>query len=598
MDALHIWATYLVILLTIAAYASERFSLEIVALASTALFLALFSFFPFSGAAGPVTPVELLSGFADPALATVLALLIVGQGLFATDAMSRPARIVARLAGGSPTRALLITLVAAMLLSAFLNNTPVVVIFIPVVTALAAQRGFSQRSAMMPLSFVTILGGMTTLMGSSTNLLAAGVAARHGVQIGFFDITIPGAMMAAVGVAYVFLVMPRILGAKAEAAEASASISGTPFIGEIRLGAGHAFIGAAARAGMFPTLGELTPRLVIRNEAVFYPPFEDVVLAEDDRIVVATTKRALIQAIAGGGAEATAPGGSRRGADYHLAEAVVAPGSRHAGRTIRNAGIETQHGVDMYGVQRKSRMGRSPLSQIRLEPGDTVLVGGTDREFQSMRDSHDLLLLEWSAEPVPQPRKTGIAVTIFAAIVLTASFDIIPIVTSSILGAFLMIALGCLTLPQASRAFDRQIFLLVGSSIAAATALERTGGAQLVADGAIALLEGQGPAVIASGLFLVVAVITNILSNNATAVLFTPIAIGMANSAGIAPSALVATVIFAANASFATPIGYQTNLLVMGPGRYSFSDFLRAGVPLVVIMWLTFTVIGTWYYDL
>ena len=607
MTEFHLWATYLVILASIVAYASERFTLELVALASLAALLALFTLVPFEGPLGAVTPEDLLAGFANPALATVLALLIVGQGLFATDAMDRPARMVSRIAGGSALRAMVITLVSAMGLSAILNNTPVVVIFIPVLTVLAAQRGFAPAKAMMPLSFMTILGGMTTLIGSSTNLLAAGVASRSGLSLGFFDITVPGIILAAVGSIYVLAIMPRILGLRAADGAAGQQPSGTPFIGEIRLDAGHPFLGIASRAGLFPGLGDLMPRLIVRRGTIFYPPFEDVVLSEGDRLVVNATRRVLMQAIAGGsaavggadretaGAEPAEPG-RRPGADYHLAEAVIAPGSRHAGRTIRNAGIETMHGVDMIGVQRKSRMGRVPLAEIRLEPGDTILLGGTDKELQSLRESHDLLVLEWSAEPVPQRRKSGIAVLIFAGIVLTAAFDIVPIAASSIVGAFLMIASGCLTLPQAGRSFDRQIFLLVGSSIAAATALERTGGAQLIADGAVMLLDGQSTALVMSGLFLVVAILTNILSNNATAVLFTPIAIGMAHATGAPPAAFVATVIFAANASFATPIGYQTNLLVMGPGRYSFGDFVKAGVPLVVIIWLTFSVIGPWYY--
>lgn len=173
-------------------------------------------------------------------------------------------------------------------------------------------------------------------------------------------------------------------------------------------------------------------------------------------------------------------------------------------------------------------MGRTSMSDIRLEPGDTILIGGTDRAFEELRESHDLLVLEWSAEAVPQRRKAGIAIAIFAAIVLTAALDLLPIVVTSIAGAFAMILAGCLTLQQAGRAFDRQIFLLVGSSIAAATALERTGGAQLIADSAVNLMQGQSPAVFASGYFLVVAVMTNFLSNNATAVLFTPIGLGIA----------------------------------------------------------------------
>lgn len=612
MADLHIWTTYLIIAVTIVAYASERFTLEMTALASLAAFLLLFAVFPYSGPHGAISPEDLLSGFANPALATVLALLIVGQGLFATDAMDRPARLIGRLTGSSGNGAMVVTLLSAAVLSAFLNNTPVVVIFIPVLAMLAAQRGFSPSKAMMPLSFLTILGGMTTLIGSSTNLLVAGVAGEAGIHIGFFDITALGLMLAAVGALYVIFVMPRIFGDRGEPLLRQTG-SGTQFLGEVSLGPRHPFIGTASRGGLFPNLPELTPRLIIRAGESLLPPFEDVVLVEGDRLVVSTTRKAFVESLArgtSGPVAHAAPEGdpvpspedtpARRGfgADYHVAEAVIPPGSRHAGRTIRNAGIESTHGVNLIGVQRKSRMGRLPMAEIRLEPGDTILIGGTDRAFEDIRASHDLLVLEWSAEPVPQRRKAWIAFLIFAAIVLTAASGLVPIVVTAIAGAFAMIATGCLTLAQAGRAFDRQIFLLVGSSIAAATALENTGGAALVADGVVSLLAAGGPAVLLSGFFALVAIMTNFLSNNATAVLFTPIGIGIAQAVGAPPEAFVAATIFAANASFATPIGYQTNLMVMGPGHYAFADFLKAGIPLIVIIWLTFSIVGPWYYGI
>lgn len=600
MDQFHLWATYSIIILTVVAYALERYALELVALASLAALLALFALFPFEGPAGPVTPEQLLMGFANPALATVLALLIVGQGLFATDAMEGPSRWIARIGGASGFAAIAITLATAAMLSAVLNNTPVVVMFIPVLSLLAAQRNLPVASALMPLSFLSILGGMTTLIGSSTNLLAAGVAAESGVVIGFFDITIPGLMLALAGSVYVFVVLPRMFRSKTGSTAPAGRSLGAQFIGEIRLTEGHPFLGMKSRAGLFPGLQDLMPRLVIRRSTSFYPPFEDIVLSQGDKLIVSATRRAFSTALAHGSASVTADDQDANppAAGYQIAEAVVAPGSRHSGRTIKNAGIETIYGVDLIAIQRKSRMGRIPFPEIRLEPGDTVLVGGSDKALQNLRASHDLLLLEWSAEDIPQRNKARIAIAIFAAIVICAASGILPIATAAILGAFGILATGCLTLQQAIRAFDGQIFILVGASIAAATALEHTGGAMLAADAAVTLLGGFGPAALLSGLFAAIAILTNMLSNNAAAVLFTPIGIGIAHAVNAPPEAFVAAVIFAANTSFATPMGYQTNLLVMGPGNYRFSDFTKAGAPLVIIIWLTFTLVGPWYYGL
>ncbi|WP_419910724.1 SLC13 family permease [Hoeflea sp.] len=612
MQDFHLWATFVIIGATIVAYASERFSMEAVSLGSLSVLLIFFGFFPYASDSGiELSPGRLLAGFSDPALATVIALLIVGQGLFATDAVDGPARSIGRLGGASGRRAIFAVVIAAGVLSAFLNNTPVVVIFIPILTVIAAQRSYPGFKVFMPLSFMCILGGMTTLLGSSTNLIAAGVAQDYGVTVNFFDLTGMGSILAFVGGLYVLFIMPSMMRERPSVMARNNTAQGAQFIGEIPVNAGHPYIGIKSKAGMFPGIIDLTPRLMHRRDVPILPPFEDITISAGDTLVVTGTRRAFSRALALGSAVAEpddAPEtgkdtedtgeGQRPGPDYHLVEAVIAPGSRFAGRTIQLSGIRARHGVSVFGVQRKSRMARMPLSEIRLEPGDTLLLGGNYEQIMQLRGDHDLLLLEHSAEPVPQSRKAMIAISIFLGIIVLSALNILPIVVSAITGAALMLAFGCLTIYQAARAFDRQVFLLVGSSIALATALQVTGGAALIAETTVMALQGAPVSVVLSILFVVMALVTNILSNNATAVLFIPIALGIAARLGAPQDAFVAAVIFAANASFATPIGYQTNLLVMGPGHYSFRDYLRAGLPLVVIMWLTFSLIAPWYYGL
>ena len=606
MPDIHLIATFVIIAATILAYASERWAMETVSLVSLAAILLLFGSVPYAGADAQALSAErLLAGFSNPALITVIALLIVGQGLFATDAMEMPARRLGKMGGASTFRPILFILVGAAVISAFLNNTPVVVIFIPILVVIAAQRSISPSRVFIPLSFITILGGMTTLIGSSTNLLVAGVAREYGIEVGFFDITGMGVILALVGGVYVLGVLPRMLPER-EAQLSAGAKSGAQFIGEITLTRDHPFVGISAKAGMFAGLGDLTLRLLQRRDVPVLPPFEDLTLSVGDTLVVSGTRRAFSRALSRGRAAPKAddgpiedsPNDPPPGPDYHLAEAIISPGSRYAGRTIQLSGLRPQFGISVLGVQRKSRMARSAMSDIRLEPGDTLLIGGPMEAMAQLRGNHDLLLLEHSAEAVPQSSKARIAVAIFAAIVVLSAFSILPIVVAAVCGAVLMLLTGCLSILQAARAFDRQIFLLVGSSVALATALEATGGAALIASSALGLMEGASAGVVLSGLFLVMAVLTNILSNNATAVLFTPIALGIAKGLGVSPEPFIAAVIFAANASFATPIGYQTNLLVMGPGHYRFSDFLRAGTPLVIIIWLTFSLLAPWYYGL
>ena len=612
MSEFHLIATFAIILLTMVAFASDKYSIEAVSIGSLCAFLVIFGMFPLLLPNGRLLSADaLLSGFGNPALATVIALLIVGQGLFATDALEAPARYLGRFGGNNPRLTIAIILLITGATSAFLNNTPVVVIFIPILALIATQQNVAAYRIFMPLSFITILGGMTTLMGSSTNMIAAGIAANNGIPINFFDITGMGTMLAVVGAFYVLFALPRMLKERiSPSSHETQPVGGTQFVGEIFLTAGHPFVGMQAKAGFFPGIKDLTPRLLLRRDVPILPPFDDATLQVGDQLIVTGTRKAFMAAIAKGekptdreGLVSTSEGTGETveatpGAHYHLVEAVIAPGSRFEGRTIQLSGLQPQFGVAVFGVQRKSRMARTALSEIRLEAGDTLLIGGTLDAIHGMRGSHDILLLEHSAEAVPQRRKANIAAAIFVFIVALSAFDVTPIVVNAIVGAGLMIATGCLTLPQAVRAFDKQIFLLIGSSIAMATALEATGGADLIAGSTVNLFQGAPPAVVLSALFLVMAIMTNVLSNNAVAALFIPIALDVARRLGAPPEAFIGAVIYAANCSFATPIAYQTNLLVMGPGHYRFSDFIRAGTPLVLIIWLTFSLLAPWYYGL
>jgi di/tricarboxylate transporter len=477
--------------------------------------------------------------------------------------------------------------------------------FIPVLTAIAAKRNFDAAKGLMPLSYICILGGMTTLIGSSTNLLVADVAAREGYEIGFFDFTVPGVILALVGAFYIIFIMPMILKQRPGMVEELKLNSGKQFVSQIEITANHPLLGIESRLGLFPQLTDMTVMMVVRREIPIRPPFEDIILSAGDIIIVAATREALTKALSAGSAnvpshpkDETPSAEKEIEVDFNLAEVIVSPGSRFVGRTVQGANIRFTEGVVVMGVQRNSRMQHREFRDIRLEPGDTLLIGGTVDAINRLRSSRDLLLLEWSAAAVPMRRFAPRAITIFTLVVLTASTGILPIMVASLAGVFAMFAASCLNIRQAARTFDGRIFMLVAAALAGAVALEKTGGASYLANGVVTLFEGQSPTVILSAFFLATAVLTNFLSNNATAVLFTPIAIKVALAIGAPPEAFIAGVIFAANCSFATPVGYQTNLLVMGPGHYRFADFIKAGSPLVILMWLAYSFVGPWYYGL
>jgi di/tricarboxylate transporter len=252
----------------------------------------------------------------------------------------------------------------------------------------------------------------------------------------------------------------------------------------------------------------------------------------------------------------------------------------------------------VLAIERRSRMPRMPLADIRMEAGDVLLFAGPRKAIEELRGNRDVLLIDWTAADVPSRGRAPYALAIFAAVILAAASGVMPIVAAALLGAFGMLATRCLNTRQAARVVDGRIIMLIGSAIASATALQATGGATAVADGLLALLSSAPPGVVMSALFLIIAVTTNILTNNAAAVLFTPIAIGVSEHLGLPAEPFVVTVILAANASFATPVAYQTNLLVMGPGHYRYRDFLIAGGPLVLLLWGAFSVVGPWWYGI
>ena len=615
--AWQMWVTYGVIVAAVILFSIERIPLELSAIGILAALLVFFYFFPLIGADGRnlLGSTTLLAGFANPALIAVLALLVVGHGMFQTGALDGAARYVADLGSKNPGTTIFFTFLLVAITSAFLNNTPVAVMFIPVLATLAHRFGSRTPKVMMTLSYVSILGGMTTLIGSSTNLLVAGVVmTSHLPPIGIFDFIVPGIFLASIGFIYSTLVVPRLVPDRGGAAldlPRGDTGSGKQYIAQLEITADHPLRGESSKAGLFPQLRDMTVRMIQRGEHPILPPFEDVTLMTGDVVIVAATRQTLTEALKSGGrifegmleerfAEGaeTNGGPAKPGGELILAETVVAPGSRMIGQTIEQIAFRHQTGCIVLGVQRRSRMIRTLLNDIRLEAGDVLLVLGKGARIQDLRHNRDVLLLEWSATELPDPKLGHRALAIFGVMVTMVLLDILPIEIAAIGAAGAIIATGVLNIRQAARAIDRRIFLMVGAMLGVAAALDATGGARAIAETTVYLFSGYSVPVILSAFFLAAAITTNVLTNNATAVLFTPIAISTAAQLGVDPFVFIYAVIFAANCSFATPMGYQTNLLVMGPGHYEFRDFVRTGTPLVILLWLAYSFFAPWYYGL
>jgi len=608
-SSIQMWATFALILAALVSYARERWPLELTSLAVIAALLLFFQIFPARNVAGEnlLGAERLLAGFASPALITVLALLVIGEGLKQTGVLDRVAQIIFS-AGGNAARSIAIVLLAVMVISAFLNNIPVIVMFIPIMQALAARTGRSASSVMMPLSFVAVLGGMGTLIGSSTNLLVSGELGELGLKpFGFFDFSVPGVVLASVGFLYSFLIAPRLLPDRASMTEQLIEGAGKQFIAQLTVQRNAKLVGASAVGGFFPSLPDITVRMVLRGEHAELPPFdEDQSIAPGDVLLVAATRKALTAALQRDpgltGMEELVEDEDeetpRKPGTQMLGEVMVTPASRLIGQSLEQAGFRKRFGCVVLGIQRRSRMIRAQVTEIRLEAGDVLLVQGQRADVRALRRNPHVLLMEWSATDLPRRHHSRRAILIFALIVASASSGLVPIVVATLVGVAAMIAVGCLNVRQAAASLDRSIVLTIAMALALGAAMQATGGAMFLADGLTGLMGDASPAYVLSAFFLMVALLSNIISTKAAAVLFTPIAVGIGKGLGIDPMPFAVAVVFAANCSFASPIGYQTNLLVMAPGHYRFLDFARAGLPLIFLMWLVFSLFAPWYYGL
>ncbi len=631
---MHMWFALIVTLLAIISFVRERVSLEVTSVGLLTALLLFGQMFPLSGENGQnlLSATPLLVGFANPSLIAVLALLVMGQAMIQTDALRIVTNGFSKAEGRSVWFAILGIFVFVMVVSAFMNNTPLVVIAIPLLQVLARSANLSISRFMIPLSYIAILGGMTTLIGSSTNLLVSSTMLDLGyAPLQFFDFVVPGAFLAGVGFIYVLFVAPRLLSARSNMAQDLVGVN-REFVAELEIAADSKLVGAECEEGSFQVLGDIGVRLIQRGGQLILPPFEGYTIEKGDVLIVAAPRdvltdmlakypgfllsedkesrvasaessSAVVAAEASENEQQLAASGDKE--DRILAEIMITPASRMVDMSMEHVNFERQFKTLILGIQRRAKVVRRRLGRIRLESGDVLLISGSRGVIDALRNNPDFIILSGSKQDLPLPRKAPIAAIIFLVVITIAAMGIFSIPAAAITGAVLMIATGCLNIRQATRAVDRKIFLLVGSMLALGYVLQVTGAAEFIASSFMSLPFVDTPFSILASLFIFVAVMTNLLSNNACAILFTPIAMSIADSLS-APEGLqydlafifALTVIFGANCSFASPIGYQTNLLVMGPGHYSFRDFIKAGVPLVLILWVAYMVLLKFYFGL
>ena len=599
-----------VLLLTAVAlflFTRDRLPLETSSLAILIVLVVGFEIFPYEKNGVSLGPVDFFAGFGNEALIAICALMMVGKALETTGALQPLATIVSRAWQSRPLMALLVTLVAGAILSAFMNNTPIVVLLMPILVAVSMRVKFPVSGVMLPMGLATIIGGMSTTIGTSTNLLVVGIASDMGlVTFGMFDFVLPVAIVGGVAIFFLWAIAPKMLP---DRVPPMADITPRVFNSQLFVTEGSFADGKSLSEVLAKTNGQMRVDKIQRSDSLFLAKLPSVVLQPGDRLFVKDSPDNLKHFEQLLGATLYNESDSEHPIDdltplkaegQQIAEVVVTRGSPLHLRSLAAARFKSSYGLLPLAIHRA----RAPSSQvtgdlntIRLRAGDVLLVQGTRDAIDTLKSSGTMLVLDGTTD-LPHTHRANRALAVMAFVVLAAAFGFVPISVSSLIGVGMMLALGCLTWRDAATALSTSVIMIIVASLALGKALMGTGMADFLATGFVNIAAGLPIPVILSGFILIMAVLTNVVSNNAAAVIGTPIAVAIATQLGADPIPFVLAVLFGANMSFATPFGYQTNLLILSAGGYKFSDFLRVGIPLTIIMWIGFSIVLPLLYDI
>ena len=595
-------------LVALVLFTREKIPLETSSMVVLAVLTVGFELFPYHANGRSLHAAEFFHGFGHEALVAVCALMIVGQGLVRTGALEPLGRVLASLWRAGPTLAMLFTLSVAAVLSAFVNNTPIVVLLLPVLVSVSLRTGTAPSRVLMPMGFATLIGGAATTIGTSTNLLVVSVAADMGLKpLGMFDFVLPAAMAGAVGVAFLCFIAPRLLpGRSTPLTDTSRRV----FTAQLRIRKGSFAEGKTLSQAVERAGGEMRVVRIQRGSGTYLVNFPDALLRADDRLLLTDTPQNLKQF-------ETALGGTLYSGDVEvdeehpltaedqqISEIVVVEGSTIEGSTLKQLQFIDRYQLVVLALNRagtelvslSSGLGKG-VGDVRLRAGDVLLVQGSAEQIGNLRRDDQFLVLDATAD-LPHSKKSPTAILIMVGVILVAAFGLLPIAVSAVVGVLLMIATRCLNWREVGEALNTQVILIVVASLGLGLALLRTGGAEYLAQVFVAASFGASPLVVLGGLVLLMGVLTNVVSSSAAAVIGTPIAVSIAQQIGQPPEAFVLAVIFGANLCYATPLAHKINVLVMAAGGYTFGDFARVGVPLALIMWLAYTLALGFIYGL
>lgn len=609
------FVTLLILAAAMYGFVSEKFAPDVTSL------LALLSLL----LTGVLTPYEAFSGFSHPATISVAAVLVLSAGVERTGALTYIARRLLTPQGNSELTLTIVIMVTIGSISAFINNTAAVAIFIPVVMEVCRRTAVSPSRVLMPMSHAATFGGMCTLIGTSTNLVAHEFALSYGLRgFSMFELGKVGVPMLVVGFAYMLFVGRRFLP-RTQPGDVLTMQLGERYVSELIVEPDSAWVGKAVNAEHFERDFDVDLIGVLRVGQALSIGDRDLLFAPYDSLLVRGSLEHILKLTSQNGLELHRPeifgrkqepgaaderqdpsDSMRKSAEDEpnesdarpqLAEVVVLTTSGLVGSTLKAARFAEKYDAVVLGLRRRGEINERP-SVTRLLPGDMLLVEGRRDALEALAETKGFLVVGTPSHPEQRPAKLMITITTLVAVVLVVSLGFLPIVTAATAGCAVLMITGCLRPGEAYRAIDLSLIFILAGSLALGTALNKTGITTVLAEWLAGVSATTGPYLVLAGFFLLAVAVSELMSNSGTVALLGPITISVASKMGIDPMSLLAAITFGSSAAFAMPIGYQTSLMIYGPGGYRFKDFIVMGIPLDLILALLALLLIPYFWPL